>query len=184
GADPTKINCIGNLTGRLADVVLANTHRWILATSAIRHIKLIPGNSVVRRDGNAVGADRGGRAAGRIRYVGGPLRRYLDVSMYTAEALRRIEKRNSWSKGLAAIIAARAFCFGQTLRAVVNCVWIGRSRWRRHRRMVGTAADSLMIRPLARTAVSARQIGVAVVVRNRSHAIAGSQVDEKQSAGS
>src|SRR5438105_415666 len=104
--------------------------------------------------------------------------------MYTAEALRRIKKRNSRAKGLAAIIAARAFCFGQTLRAVVNCVWICRSRWRGHRRMVGSAADSLMIRPLARTAVSAGQIGVAVVVRNRSHAIAGSQVDEKQPSGS
>src|SRR5438874_12812076 len=106
------------------------------------------------------------------------------MSMYTAEALRRIEKRNSWAKGLAAIIAARAFCFGQALRAVINCVWICRRRWCRHGRMVGSTADGLVVGPLARTTISAGQVGIAVVVRNRSHAIAGSQVDEKQPPGS
>src|SRR6202011_1350165 len=108
GANPAEIDCVWNLVGRLADVVLANADRWVLVARTARHVKFIPSDSIVRGHGNT--GDPNGRtsAARRVGHIGGALRRYLDVSMNTAEAHRRIVKRNCRGKSLPAIVAARA----------------------------------------------------------------------------
>src|SRR5437870_8407545 len=49
--------------------------------------------------------------------------------------------------------------------------------------MEWSATEGLVVWPLARTAVSAGQIGNAVVIGKRSNAIPGSQVDGKHTSG-
>src|ERR1700730_11009552 len=113
GTDIAEVDCVWNLARRLAGIVLANADRWILVASAAGHGNLIPSDSVVRGHSGTVVART--REARRIGHIDGALWRYLDVSMNTAEAHRRIENRNCRGKSLPAVIATRALCLGQAL---------------------------------------------------------------------
>ena len=120
--DITDIDGVRGLTRRLAQIVLANPHGWILAAGAIGNVILCPSKTVVSGYGHARSP---GGSTGRIGHIDRAVPRHFDVAMNTTSALVRAKNRHRRAEGLASVIAARALRFGHDiLRTVIDRVWI------------------------------------------------------------
>ena len=178
--NPAKVNGIGasQIGAGFPDVVLANTHRWVLASSAPGHVVLCPIEPIVCRNGDTVITSR---AAGRVRNINCPIRRYLHMAMDAAGALRWSKDWHTGSKGFSAVIATGTLGFSSDiLRTIINCVlWPGRRIGGCNGRSarVRTTAKRFVVRARARTASAAgstvrRDVAVPIDIRIRSGAVA------------
>src|ERR1051326_3336420 len=55
-ADPAEIDCIRDLAGRFAHIILSNTNRRILTAGASGNVPFGPGNPIVSRDSDSIRA--------------------------------------------------------------------------------------------------------------------------------
>src|SRR3954468_16763325 len=95
------------------------------------------------------------------------------MAMDATGALVGAIDRNTWAKGLAAIIASRALRFrDDVLRAIIYRVRIVGMRNRDCLvRTVRPATQGFVVRSCGSTAVTAGKIGVTIVIRVRSQAL-------------